>query len=443
MRTLKTPGWVILAALVAANLPLVAAAADKDKADKALEERVRALEKKMDVEQKGEAAEKQSVRKRIEAIEQEVKDTEKSIAEKLGVTFHGFVAGDYLYNFNNPQTKVNTLMLFDTDSNSFTVNQANLNISRKKEDENLGFLINLDFGKTAEVVGGATRWSNSSSNTESNNSIELREAFLTYKVPIGDGVTLKAGKFVTLLGAEIIKNYNNFNPNINGSYSFGFGIPFTHTGLLASMPVGSVVTIDAGIVNGWDDVADNNSGKTFLGGIGITPVSWYALYISGTYGPEQTDNGHSKRGVFTAENTFTPTDQLSFIFEATYGNESDLVGPNSDDSALWYGFAGYAIFKATERLTAALRVEVFDDSDGTRFALSGTPSGDCVSGGPGALCPVTAWEIAPTLSYQVTEGLLWRAEYRHDEADKNIFQNNNGSYHEGQDTLATELIYAF
>jgi hypothetical protein len=346
----------------------------------------------------------------------------------LGINMHGFVSGSYNYNFNSPDSRVNTLGVFNPDANTFQVDYFNLAFSRNREDENLGFAASLDFGKTAEMVGAVTRWSNSLNSTESRNSIELREAYATYKLPIGDGIKLKAGKFVTLLGAEIIENWDNHNPNISRSISFGYGIPFTHTGLMASIPIADVVTIDMGVVNGWDNLTDNNDGKTFLGGIGITPADVISMYISGIYGPEQSDNGHSNRAATTAVLTIKPTDMVTLIGELTYGNEENAKVLDASKDAEWYGGAGYVVLTLSDEFSFALRGEVFDDTDGSRFLL--TPEG------------ATAWEVTPTFSYQVSSGLLWRTEYRHDEADKAVFQHDS-NFVRGQDMISTQLIYSF
>src|ERR1051325_3154832 len=184
------------------------------------------------------AAMAQTLQDRVGALEKKVEEQSKGVAGALGLDFHGLVAVDYMYVLNNPDSHQAQERVFDNDANSFTLNQANLWFGRQRENEDFGFAASLDFGKTAEVVGGATRWSNSSSNTESNNSFELREAYLTYKVPVGDGITLKAGKFVTLHGAEVNKNYNSLNYSGSNSILFGYAIPFTHTGIMASFPIG-------------------------------------------------------------------------------------------------------------------------------------------------------------------------------------------------------------
>lgn len=391
-----------------------------------------------------------SVQDRLDALEKKVEAQGRGVAAALGIDIHGLVAIDYMYNMNNPKApgdySDNSGRVFDTDSNSFTVNQANLRFSRERENEDFGFVTSLDFGKTADVVREATWWSKDEKG--SSNSFELREAFVTYKAPIGDGVTLKAGKMVTVHGAEVIKDYNRVNPTISNSFLFGYAIPFTHTGIMASFPAGDFLAVDLGLVNGWDDVVDNNDGKSFHGGLKILPNdTYFNLYLSGTVGPEQPDNGKSKRTLLNAVATLNASEELTFILDGVYGTENNV--PNGpafgadhlfDDGtryASWCGLAGYVIYKVDNRLSLMLRAEGFDDTGGSRTLVR------TGNHGPG----VTVWEITPGVSYQLTDGLVARAEYRHDEADRPIFwTDNHGKEYplqNGQDTIAAELIYAF
>lgn len=442
--------WVaVAAALTVAAVPTSVWGQGKTVADRemrALEARVNALEKQVNAQAAAEASDSKTVGQRIEAIEAQVKAAEATIAEKLGVEFHALVALDYLYNFNKPAWRTNTGIPVDTDANNFMLNDAALFLLRQKEDSAWGFFVSMDFGKTAQTLGSVTYWSNSSpppGGAESADSFDLRDAYLTYKIPVGDGITLKGGKFVTLLGYEVFKTWTNFNPNLTNSMLFGYAVPFTHTGLLASMPVGEYVTVDAALVNGWDNPVDNNSGISFLGGLGINPADFLSLYFAGIYGPEQTANppgnsynapsSASKLGTVTGVVTARPLDTLTFVLEGDYGSQSRLLGPNNEDSADWWGFAGYTIWQATERIDLALRAEVFVDSQNTR-GMSVNPA---VTGG------ITAWEItAPTVTVRLLDSLLWRTEYRHDEANKEIYQYEK-SFVNGQNIVATELLLAF
>lgn len=393
-----------------------------------LEQRVRALEKKLEGQQR-EARGASSLSQRVSNAEKELQGMREKVSSLLGVELHGFVAGSYNYNTNSPDSRTNGLAVFHPDANSFQLDQFNLRFSRAKEDEPVGFVANLDFGKVAEVVGGVTNWSNSST-TERTNSVELREAFLTYKLPWGEGLVLTAGKFATRHGFEIIENYDDHNRNITRSFNFGFGVPFTHTGIMLTVPVNSVLSVDLGIVNGWDNVVDNNDGKSVHGGISLKPSELFSAYIAGIYGPEQNNNGHSRRALTTVVLTLAPHERLTLNGELTYGSEENAKFTDPTATAEWYGAAAYGTVQLTDDLQFVLRAEVFDDTDGSRFALVTAPTG------------VTAWELTPTLAYRLSEGLLWRVEYRHDQADKRIF-DHDGNLNRGQDLILSQLIYSF
>ena len=424
----------------AGMLSLLATAAHA--ADKSLEDRVRVLEQKLS---KPAAADSESkaLGDRIGAVEKEVVAAKDAAAKQLGVEVHGFVDLNYNYNFNTPGTHVNGIHVFDEDANTFALDQANINIQRNVPD-GLGFYTDLDFGKTAEVVGRFTRWSGGTGAGESANSVELRQAYLKYA--FGDsGFSLTGGKFVTYHGAEIIKSYNNQNYNISSGILFGNAIPFTHTGLMGTYAFGDMGNVSLGLVNGWDNVADNNDGKSIHGMLTLTPDPMFSFALSTTYGAEQNNSGRSKRLMITPLITIKPTDALTFIIDYNYGNESNIALINSavltndpstgayiPGNATWQGVAGYVVYSATDDLQLAFRGEVFDGPDGVRtlFQEGGH--------GPGA----TFWEFTPTVAYKLTDGLTARAEYRHDESDKHFFSKND-HFIRGQDTVATELIYAF
>ena len=456
----KRLGWLLLAALTAGALPGIAFSADPS-----LEERVRALEKKME-QQPGQSVQQRSLQDRVTAIENEVKQSEKSITEKLGIVIHGLVAVDYLYDINRPEVAVPQsdgstragpfLRSFEDKKNSFILNLANLHFERQSEG-GLGFVADMDFGETANVVNNATYFGkgyDANGNPILGNGTDFfdaRQFYLTYTIPVGSGIKLQAGRFVTLHGAEVIKSYNNLNYNITNSILFGFAIPFTHTGIMGTYAFNDQLSLSLGLVNGWDNVADNNDGKSVHGMLTYASSSAFSIAVSGIYGPEQsthsvTDNlgnvlvvhaGRSKRFLQTTVITAKPTDQLTLILDYDYANESDVVPRNGLlRTAQWQGVATYIIYTFTDSLSGALRAEIFDDMDGMRTLAAG------VNGlGPGN--QATYYEFTPTLTYKVAEGLFWRNEYRHDESDsKKVFPREK-LFVRGQDTLATELVYTF
>jgi opacity protein-like surface antigen len=386
----------------------------------------------------------QTFQERLESLEQKVEEQGKGIAGALGVDIHALVSTTYFYSFNRPSDPKQIELRVETrDQNSIDIDQATLFFSRLREDEKFGFNFTLDFGTIARAA--AADWNGDGiigDTSEEDNYVELREAYLVYKTPleIAGPISIKAGKFVTLLGYEILPTYTNLNFNVSESIMFGFSIAFTHTGLLANFPLTDMVSVDLGVVNGWDEVQDDNNSKTLLGGIGIVPRDDVSIYIAGTYGAEQPDNGKSKLGIVTTAATWKATDILTFGMDFNWANESDLLPHRNGStaglrSANWYGFAGYAVVTPIEDLTFALRAEVFDDSDGVRTCSNGAP--DCADG-------QTLWELTPTVAYQLTDHITARAEYRHDQSDKNYFHTDEPDlFHTGNDTVGAQLVVTF
>jgi hypothetical protein len=175
----------------------------------------------------------------VAVVEQQLGDVRKNLSDNLGVHIHGLVDANYDYNFNQPNTtpilsssgSVNQLREFDVDANSFTFQQFNLHTDRPAEG-GVGFVTDLNFGKTAEILWASTHYSNSTTPT-STQQFDPTQAYLTYTVPVAKGINLQLGKFVTLLGEEVIPVYNNLNFNESRGLLFTFGEPLTHTGIRA------------------------------------------------------------------------------------------------------------------------------------------------------------------------------------------------------------------
>ncbi len=398
----------------------------------------------------------QTIEERIKIIEDKMSQQQTAASQAVGIDMHALMMVDYNANFNNPGTDgpsqgniggtfVNG---FNYKSNTFDVRDAAIFLGRNKDDESFGFNLNVDFGTTANVE--QARWGNGANDSKENLCgnggdcfVEVREAFITYKTPLtipgaNAPISLKGGKFVTLLGYEIIPTYSAFNPNISTDMLFNLAVPYTNTGLLAHVPIIDQVALDAGIVNGWDNVADNNNEKTFMGGLGITPSDAISIYIAGTYGGESNpianggDGAGSQRGVMTANASWKVIDQLTLAVDSAYGSQtsSTVPGKTGHHTANWYGMAGYAIVTPMDKMQLALRAEWFEDQDGTQTGVA-----------------QTMWELTPTFQYALADHLTFRTEYRHNESNKNYFTTGSGTAAvpgtaPGQDLIFTELIFA-
>jgi hypothetical protein len=266
--------------------------------------------------------------------------------------------------------------------------------------------------------------------------IDLEEAYITYNFPGAPDLQIKAGKFVTLMGAEVVESWRN--PNVSRSLAYTFAIPIGHTGALASYAFGEQASVTMGIVNGWDNVVDSNDGKSAIASVSVTPVEQFSMSVNGIYGAEQPNRGDSKRGVADVVATIKPIDDFAIILNYDYGNESDLrVGGNSE----WNAFSGILAYDLQDVLVVpvgfALRGEYFDDRHGTRLQTTADPGYGHYQ---------NAWEVTGTFKVVLAKGLMFRTEYRYDAARSSLYNKQpigGDSTQNDQQTIAGELSYVF
>lgn len=342
------------------------------------------------------------------------------------VQLSGFVDASYVYNTQSPENRTNSLRVFDTDANGFTPHAFELVLQKPvSEESRVGFRTDVDFGEDSEVVGAVTTGLGSGTD-----EIDLQQVYAEALLPVGNGLNVKFGKFVTLHGAEVIESKDNWN--FSRSYLFGYAIPFTHTGLRLHYPVNSWLATMFGVNQGWDVVDDNNSAKTIEWSGILTPTAKTFLSVTGMHGAEQANDSRDIRHLLDVVLGYNPTDKLSLKLNYDYGHESDAVSEGPDENASWQGIAGYARYQVNDWYAIAGRAEYFADEDGVRTGVR-------AANGVG---DVRLTEFTLTNEFKVYKDLITRLEYRHDHASDAVF-NAGSSRDNTQDTFSAEVIYPF
>jgi len=431
-------GAVLIAAAIA--IPLSWAQDAKDREIQELRQRLDRLEKELGVKKEAPpppaapaapAEPPKSIGDRIKTLEETIKSTPLLSVIK-DWNFGGHVAVSYNYNFNNPESRANRLRVFDDKANQFDINQAELWIEKPTTTESpIGFGLDFLIGRDAKKVHSLGLGISSGDDPTKSDVFDLLQAYVTYKAPIGNGLDLKAGKFVTLHGAEVIRRTGDYQ--ISRSLAFGFAIPFTHTGLVATYPFTDWLTVTAGIVNGWDNTDDNNNDKSFHGMATITPIKDLTVTLGGTWGAELDNRNGPKRGLLDLVATYKPISPLTLTLNYDYGVQDEAFGPGTQ-TARWHAIVGYATYDLTDKFSVGVRGEYFIDENG--FRLPGaTPSER-----------LNVWEFTLTTRYKLFDHLFASVEYRHDQATDNrlIFDDGKGTLNaDSQDTIAFELVYQF
>ncbi len=412
----------------------------------------------------------------------------ESVFKSLGFKIYGAVEASYTQNFNNPNTNVNSLRIFDTQANSFVPQVAQIvfektAVASGSTADRVGFRARLNFGAQSRFSRARTNFQPGTQNDE----LDFQELYAEYIAPIGNGLKIQAGKMNTLIGYEGINSWEN--PNFSRTFMFGLGQAFTTTGIRFTYPLASWGTVALGLVNGWDNIEDNNRGKTFEWKVDLTPHEKFGIAFFGSYGAEQS-NGNALPGGTNATiagcvpgtpGTFCdstakrvavgsiisikPTERDTIIIEPYYVNESNAaldptknpgLGGNANSNARWNGIVTYITHDFNDQtqphaFSLRLRGEIFEDAGGFR-TCQGTRdfAGNvnlCASstGATNATAASTARTLTEgtfTLQYKPSPSLITRAEFRYDKSNHNDFLRGHEASN-NQQTLAFQVIYLF
>lgn len=343
------------------------------------------------------------------AVQNASADTVLSFFRK--VEFTGLVDTYYTYNFNEPLTgEITPLRNFDVRHNQWSVSLLELAMNKAaSSDDRVGFRLDLQYGQLAQIFNGDP--------LDNNALVNVQQAYVSYLAPVGSGLTLDVGKFVTSVGFEPTESKDNNNYSRAFLYALG---PYYHVGARLAYTVNDKVSVGGMIVNGWNATGDNNSGKTVGGTITVKPTSKVSITQNILVGPEQTDNSDDVRTMSDTVVAVTVNDKV------TAGLNYDYVKDGVEGEGInWQGVALYLKGQLTPVFALAPRFEIYDDADGF---VTGRAQ--------------TLKEFTMTAELKHSQGLIFRAEYRRDWSDVNYFVKN-GRSENNQNTFTIAFIYAF
>lgn len=337
----------------------------------------------------------------------------------------GWIDSGATFNPDDPNDRQNFGRLFDDRSNEPMLNQVVVSFDRALAPEpgkfDWGFRAQFMYGSDARVIHSLGILDRTTDNIL---QPDVVEAYLLLHFPIftEGGLDLKAGKFVTLEGAETIDPRTNFF--YSHTYIFNFGIPFNHTGALATLHVNKALDLIGGVTRGVNiGTDDNNDSLAFHGGLALTLNEGKFVVAASTHiGPETPHNDHDLRYLNAITTTWKISDKLTSITDLNYALD-EVIGAQA------YGVAQYFTYAVNSWLSAGVRGEIFRDEDGfyvvsfadnrdAMRALRGNPTIDprTVGGGKTTYGAITAGvNIKPPMPKLLT-GLTIRPEVRYDRA---------------------------
>ena len=245
-------------------------------------------------------------------------------------------------------------------------------------------------------------------------------------------LSLSFGRFDAPIGFERDDEPLNLIPTT--SFTFENARPVKFTGLMARYTLNPKISVLGMIANGWDQVADNNSGKTAGFKLQVFPSSGLAVAGGVFYGPERDSTNGSPRTLFTGDATWQPVQRLILQAEAHRGSEAGTH---------WTGVVGQAFWRVGRSTGLTVRGEVMDDPDGVRT---------------GTAQQLSSFTISPWYFYrEAQEGVFSNVEFtsfrlpafsirpavRIDHSDQPVFEKKDGSLVRSNVTALVELVYLF
>jgi hypothetical protein len=409
-----------------------------------------------------------------------------------GITLSGYVDTSYTEQFGGRGTGFGGDQAlghtFDVHNDNFNINAVKIALEKALPDKNdwaAGFRIDTIYGQDAEVLNAASGYSSTS-------DFYLEQALVKFRIPVGNGLDIYAGKFVTFLGYEVIES--PANPNFSRGLLFTQTVPLTHTGVYADYKFNDVVEAKLGIVDGNNfDISPGNQtgvangtdtandypfgGKAITGQVNITNPGKNAnicesfIYAPGGFGGSTTpsvatgDNGPAViediwgnwSPTFVKDSALTLGFDLDFGYNGASGDpfrgnngfgsggNGSLEG-NAPDTQEWWGAALYAQYKLNKVITLAARAEYVHEDGAINPQFNAATTG-------GSLAQENVDEFSETLtaSFAIWDNLLTRVEYRFDSVGSGSTgtavasgsgTNNVVSYQQ-QNEVSLEAVYSF
>lgn len=426
---------------------------------------------------------RKSLESRIAELEAKLQDAGVGGGVKgSGIKISGYVDTSYTLNLAD-RTETgpvagsswqNTGRVFDRQFDAFNLNAVKLTIQKDKDSSKFpaGFRTDIILGEDADVLNRAAAPVNGDI------AANLEQAYINLGVPIGNGIDVKIGKMVGLVGYEAIESPANWQ----FSRSDGFRLaPNEQTGVTFGYKWNDIVTTTVGVINGWQGQfigasgGNGNTDLSFVGRVDITgpktDAGDFGAYVSALYGNDDVsvvaptlnnpDNyiwniGGTWTKPFGVKDLAFGIDFLSRFSEystaAAAANVANELVPLSANALSAYGKWDWSSVGAKWTSTSGrFSYSWYGNASGSGAAVPNGFTLDPLVVYSGSSRPGTTelYSFTLTQAFNVWKDTLVRLEWRHDWTPSSGvgFGAANAASHDDlrkeQDTLAVNVVYSF
>jgi hypothetical protein len=384
------------------------------------------------------------------APEASAQDTKKMVQNNFvetaqkGIKLSGYVDAGYSYNFTgaaNGTSDVTGRFGSDTaakgDFNLYAVKIALEKALTSENKAQAGFRTDVMIGEDANYLINRSTSYNLTNDQQDSNALFLEQAYVSIRAPVGNGWDFKVGKFVSILGYEVIERPANMNVTYGLLWQ---QMPLYYTGVLSSYKFDDYLDAKLGVVNGSQ--TDNNTttsgggdGCAVLAALNVTAPggnanwsnnfqyssnndnnTWQGTGTSSTStGVENGSSGTGYTFIYNSWGNWAPkfaNDKLLFAFNAllgtasTNGDNSNNTQNTNQQGTTWFGAGAYAKYQFNDWFSLCSRGEYLGGNNPQK--ISGFNGANYDNTG------LSLWEYTLTAGFNVIDNLLIRAEYRLD-----------------------------
>jgi hypothetical protein len=243
-------------------------------------------------------------------------------------------------------------------------------------------------------------------------------------VRMREGVWLDAGIMLSHVGSETWVSRDN--PTYTRSLIADFS-PYYQSGVKVTWDVRPDVTALFTIVNGWQNISENNSDKSFGARLDWAVSPHISLGYYNLIGNEQPDTSAGLVRLFNGITAKFTSDELTVTTTIDGGREARPTGP----AASWWGTSLVAHLHMTQHTSVVGRFEVYNDKD--KVLIRKAPAPFDVFGGSFGL------DVEPN------DGVMWRTEVRALKGKNRVFPDRgvDGGLSASNMLLVTSLAITF
>ena len=315
------------------------------------------------------------------------------------LTISGYIDSYYGFNFSQPKDGQNPYFVSMNRHNEATINLAYVDLRYQKQRVR------------ARFVPGFGTYMNSNYASETGVMKNLLEASIGYKLFSSKEIWIDFGVLGSPYSNEsaISKDHLMYTRSFAPEY-----VPYYLSGAKVSLPLGKKWNAYLYLINGWQQIEDQNSGKSIGTQLEYRPNPKNLLNWNTYLGDERSKLSPGNRMRYFSDLYWihNPDGKVSITSCAYLGLQTRIGDTDKKQNDFWWQCNFIARYRFNPKVSLSGRIEYFSDPKGIQIASINALSG------------FETYSTGLCLNINLSSSLLFRLEGRQFYSDKKQFQNS-------------------